>query len=478
MQPIPQMASYNQMAYFCFVKQRAQLWVLAIVLLLSTKAQAQRFQLEHDDYSDSIVWYVRNTGPNWVKPVSLTINWFHTKPDLYIWDANPGPGSARNRITEINKNGNLTFKYKSTQGVGLNDTIYAGQRVPVFYSVNYNTKKTDTVMPANCIMFYHDSLVADGEEPVLPKGAKCDYKRVYLNSHSATSGIHFRSQAWYNLHQDMCQKYGTIQNLFIMVVFDQSTFLPTSAGVIPKCPSGRYGTAFGFPKDSQVYYSFTLSDGKHIDSIINGITDGDYVALVSYPTFSQSTISQMKSRFAPIGLNTDSLIVGPFGNPDVQMVFWGRKGIATSKGKLNTVGRFYKGPASVANLSADHVMIAKQSADELLAWPPCFESLAVVHQPYIPAPIKVGTHSAKTLRTIKASPNPTNHEIHLGLAKQSMDWEIIDATGRILFTTHTNAGNEIIINVAALSSGMYFAESKTDSTQERAHYRTQFIKID
>ena len=478
MQPIPQMASYNQMAYFYFVKQRAQLWALAIFLLLSTTVQAQRFQLEHDDYSDSIVWYVRNTGPNWVKPVSLTINWFHTKPGLYIWDANPGPGSARNRITEINKNGNLTFKYKSTQGVGLNDTIYAGQRVPVFYSVNYNTKKTDTVMPANCIMFYHDSLVADGEEPVLPKGAKCDYKRVYLNSHSATSGIHFRSQAWYNLHQDMCQKYGTIQNLFIMVVFDQSTFLPTSAGVIPKCPSGRYGTAFGFPKDSQVYYSFTLSDGKHIDSIINGITDGDYVALVSYPTFSQSTISQMKSRFAPIGLNTDSLIVGPFGNPDVQMVFWGRKGIATSKGKLNTVGRFYKGPASVANLSADHVMIAKQSADELLAWPPCFESLAVVHQPYIPAPIKVGTHSAKTLRTIKASPNPTNHEIHLGLARQSMDWDIIDATGRIIFTTHTNAGNEIIINVAALSSGMYFAESITDSTQERAHYRTQFIKID
>ena len=478
MQPIPQMASYNQMAYFYFVKQRLNHLILGILFLMSSAAQAQRFQLEHDDYSDSIVWYVRNSGPNWVKPVSLTINWFHTKPGLYIWDANPGPGSARNRITEINKNGNLTFKYKSTQGVGLNDTIYAGQRVPVFYSVNYNTKKTDTVMPANCIMFYHDSLVADGEEPVLPKGAKCDYKRVYLNSHSATSGIHFRSQAWYNLHQDMCQKYGTIQNLFIMVVFDQSTFLPTSAGVIPKCPSGRYGTAFGFPKDSQVYYSFTLSDGKHIDSIINGITDGDYVALVSYPTFSQSTISQMKSRFAPIGLNTDSLIVGPFGNPDVQMVFWGRKGIATSKGKLNTVGRFYKGPASVANLSADHVMIAKQSADELLAWPPCFESLAVVHQPYIPAPIKVGTHSAKTLRTIKASPNPTNHEIHLGLARQSMDWDIIDATGRIIFTTHTNAGNEIIINVAALSSGMYFAESKTDSTQERAHYQTQFIKID
>jgi len=465
------------MAYFCFMKQRAKLWVLGIVLLISTTAQAQRFQLEHDDYSDSIVWYVRNAGPNWVKPVSLTINWFHTKPDLYVWDANPGPASSRNRITEINTNGNLKFRYKSTQGVGINDTIYAGQRIPVFYSVNYNTKKTDTIMPANCIMFYHDSLVADGEEPVLPKGGKCDYKRVFLNSYSATSGIHFRSQAWYNLHQNMCQKYNT-PDLYVMVIFDQNTFKPTSAGVIPKCPSGRYGTAFGFPRDSQIYYSFTLSDGKHIDSIISGITDGDYVALVSYPTFTQYTISKMKSRFAPIGLNTDSLILGPKGSPDVQMVFWGRKGLSTSKGKLNTVGRYYNGGASIVNLGADHIMIANQPTDELKAWPPCYETLALVHQPYIPAPVKVGISSLQSSRNLTASPNPTNHEIHLGLATQSMDWKIIDATGRILFTTHTNVGNEIIINVAALSSGMYFAESITDSTVERAHYRTQFIKID
>ncbi|NBX87685.1 MAG: T9SS C-terminal target domain-containing protein, partial [Bacteroidetes bacterium] len=163
---------------------------------------------------------------------------------------------------------------------------------------------------------------------------------------------------------------------------------------------------------------------------------------------------------------------------DVQMVFWGRKGLATSNGKLNTVGRFFKGGASIVNLSADHVMITKQPTDQLKAWPPCFETLAIVHQPYIPAPIKVGTHSPNLTRSIKATPNPTNHEINLGLATQSMDWKIIDATGRILFTTHTNAGNEIIINVAALSSGMYFAESITDSTIERAHYRTQFIKID
>jgi len=55
MQPIPQIASYNQMAYFYFVKQRLNHWILWILFLMSSAAQAQRFQLEHDDYSDSIV---------------------------------------------------------------------------------------------------------------------------------------------------------------------------------------------------------------------------------------------------------------------------------------------------------------------------------------------------------------------------------------------------------------------------------------
>lgn len=81
------------MVYFCSVKHRLQPWIFGLVLLLSSRAQGQRFQIEHDDYSDSVVWYVRNTGTAWVKPTSMTINWFHTKPDLYVWDANPGPAS-------------------------------------------------------------------------------------------------------------------------------------------------------------------------------------------------------------------------------------------------------------------------------------------------------------------------------------------------------------------------------------------------
>lgn len=467
------------MAYFCLVKHRLQHWLLAIFLLLSSAAQAQRFQIEHEDYSDSVIWYVRNTGPRWVKPTSMTINWFHTKPDLYVWDANPGPASYRNRITEINKNGNLTFKYKSTQGVGISDTLYPGQRIPVFYSVNYNTTKTDTIMPANGILFYHDSLVRDGEESVLPKGASCSYERIYLKSYAKTSNVHYRSPVWFSIAQDVCQKYAITPDLFILVVFDQKTFKPTSAGVIPKCPSGRYGTAFGYPKDSIIYYSFTLNDGPHIDSIINGITDGDYVALVSYPTFSQYSISKMKTRFAPIGLNTDSLIVGPFGQPDVQMVFWGRKGLASNKGRLNTAGRFFKPPGgSIVSLGADHVMITNQATDQLAAWPPCFDVLAVVHQPYIPAPIKIGTKTLSAPLAVLAYPNPAQSQISLE-TPTPVRWHFTDAMGRTVHThpIHAEASTQNQIAVDQWSAGLYFGWGESTAPGSTARYRTQFLKV-
>ena len=467
------------MAYFCLVKHRTQHWFLAILLLLSSAAQAQRFQIEHEDHSDSVVWFVRNTGPRWVKPTSMTINWFHTKPDLYVWDANPGPASYRNRITEINKNGNLTFKYKSTQGVGISDTLYPGQRIPVFYSVNYNTTKTDTIMPANGILFYHDSLVRDGEESVLPKGASCSYERIYLKSYAKTSNVHYRSPVWFSIAQDVCQKYAFAPDLFILVVFDQKTFKPTSAGVIPKCPSGRYGTAFGYPKDSIIYYSFTLNDGPHIDSIINGITDGDYVALVSYPTFSQYSISKMKSRFAPIGLNTDSLIVGPFGQPDVQMVFWGRKGLASNKGRLNTAGRFFKPPGgSIVSLGADHVMITNQATDQLAAWPPCFDVLAVVHQPYIPAPIKIGTKTLSAPLAVIAYPNPAQSQISLE-TPTPVRWHFTDAMGRPVTanTSESTATTQQTLDVAHWSAGVYFGWSEGVAGSTSPRYRTQFVKI-
>lgn len=473
------------MCYFRKVKRTNLGWIFGLLMCLmlstTTVANAQRFQLEHEDHSDSVIWFVRNTTNQWVKPTSITINWFHTKPDLYVWDAFAGPASYRNRIPEINKSGKYTFRYKSTQGVGINDTIYAGQRIPVFYSVNYNTTNTDTIMPANCIMFYHDSLVRDGEEIVVPKGASCDYKRVYINSFAEKSGVHFRSPVWFSLNRDVCQPYLKTTNLFVMVIFDQKTFMPTSAGVIPKCPSGRFGTAFGYPIDSQIYYSFTLSDKGHIDSIISGITDGDYVALASYPNFDRTAISKLKTAFAPIGLNTDSLIIGPDGSSDTQLVFWGRKGLSISNGRLNTKGRFNKGSGSIVNLTADQIMIKNQASDELAGYAPCFETVAIIHQPYIPAPIKVNTKALQTIQPIACRPNPAKTTIDLGISPADLQWQFFDATGRPVMSKTFQKMESAILNIEELSSGLYFgkaSETRTISTLTTHQYRTQFIKID
>jgi hypothetical protein len=66
----------------------------------------------------------------------------------------------------------------------------------------------------------------------------------------------------------------------------------------------------------------------------------------------------------------------------------------------------------------------------------------------------------------------------LGVADYSVDWHFRDAAGRLVMSAQFTQGSEMTITVSSLSPGMYFGEAKTDTLQERTHWRTQFIKID
>jgi hypothetical protein len=145
---------------------------------------------------------------------------------------------------------------------------------------------------------------------------------------------------------------------------------------------------------------------------------------------------------------------------------------------LNTVGRFFKSGASIVNLAADHIMFPNQPTDQLAAWPPCFETLAIVHQPYIPAPIKAGTTVHSFSRNRIATPNPTSNEITLGTTEIPMDWHILDATGRQMLSLHFDANSLISIPVSTLAPGLYFGESTTQTASGRVHWQTQFVKMD
>lgn len=395
-------------------------------LFASINLKAQDFTFEHQDNSDSVIWFVKNNTTHWVKPTALTLNWFHMKPSLLIWDASNGGASYSNTLKEKTKGSNCTFQFKTTRGVGINDTIWPNQRIPVLYSVNYDAIKSDTVMPANAILFYKDSTTKDGEIEVMPPSTACNFKRVFTNSFGNAQGVHFRSGNWTSLNQGVCQAPGYI---CIMVIFDQSTFKPTSAGILPKCPSGRLIKAFGYPIDSQVYYSFQLTETSHIDSLVNAITNGDYVAFVSWPGFNLSEFSALKKTFSKIGMETDSLKVGPFGNADNQFTFWGRKGLKPGEGRLNALGRLNNGNASFRPLSSDHVMIKGQAANQLSPYSACYESLIVIHQPYVPEP-KISTNRFSLIPII-AHPNPADKNFEIPPTLESIDWTIINSTGQL-----------------------------------------------
>ena len=160
------------------------------------------------------------------------------------------------------------------------------------------------------------------------------------------------------------------------------------------------------------------------------------------------------------------------------MVFWGRKGLNVSKGRLNTIGRFQKGPASIVSLTADHVMITNQATDQLAAWPPCFDVLAVVHQPYIPAPIKIGTKTLSATLAVLAYPNPTQSHISLE-TPTPVRWHFTDAMGRPVAsnTSESTATTQQTLDVAHWSAGVYFGWSEGVAGSTSPRYRTQFVKI-
>jgi hypothetical protein len=123
-------------------------------------------------------------------------------------------------------------------------------------------------------------------------------------------------------------------------------------------------------------------------------------------------------------------------------------------------------------------MITNQATDQLAAWPPCFDVLAVVHQPYIPAPIKIGTKTLSAPLAVLAYPNPAQSQISLE-TPTPVRWHFTDAMGRPVHThpIHAEASTQNQIAVDQWSAGLYFGWGESTAPGSTTRYRTQFLKI-
>lgn len=406
--------------------------------------QAQDYSLQSVQYSDSTVWYIHNHTGKWVKPSSLTLNWFHQKQSLVIWPYKYEPGYFLQTLEQSTSGRNWSWKYKSSHGLSISDTIYPGDSLPVLISVNYDVNDPDTVMPANVTLYFRDSITRGQVHQIIPSGSSCSFKQLFLSSYFDKAGIKYGSHYLPSLHEGGCLEASTWGNGYLMV-FNEQTLQPALAGTMfPRCDAGRLWSTFGYAKDSQLFYSFNFSETSYFDSLIDAISPGDYVALVSYAGASWSF--QHASALAKLGFDVDKA-------ESMQHVLLGRKGLPLGRALYTGFGAPM---ASLKWVGMDAVMIPGQSGDSLKPYPDCYESLVRIHEPYIPEVKDTSSNGLFSLPAIEwtLAPNPADQSIRLNSPVGISAWTLMDVQGRSLAG---ECGNEIFS--AKLPNGVYLLQA-------------------
>lgn len=424
-----------------------RIYIVSIFLLFCSLACAQDFTFEYQNLDDSTLWFVKNNTANPVKPTSVTLNWYHMKPYFVAWNNDPDQPFYNSTNREMNVGFKYSWKYKTTYGCSIGDTIPAGGRIQVAMTVNYDENNSDTVMPANVTLFVN-KVTGFEELEVIPQGSTCGFKRIYLNSYFKNQGISYFSTVWTPITTGNC-----VDGLgMLMVPFNGFNLKPTPSAVMPQCANGRLWTSYGYPRDSQLYYDGTESDITYWKQVIQGLDPGDYLAFASHVTVSKSFIENLKSEFESIGVDVDKLVNG-WSSSSAQLLLLGRKGVG--KGKAGLVFSPIISNASPKSVVGNFVMIKDQATDEMKPYPQCYEAISVVHKPYIPDTSWVSVREQSV--RIRISPNPVEDDCFVRLNKPVSGYLLVNAMGQTVKGEVFNVmATDFSIPMAELSVGLYY----------------------
>jgi hypothetical protein len=293
---------------------------------------------------------------------------------------------------------------------------------------------------------------------------------------SKSDGIRLGSNSWFQMHE------GSKNNLWgyngystIAILFDATTLKPYWVhSVYPQNAAGRMIKDFGYPIDSQVFYQFNIYNSKYIgmqtlDSIIDGMSTGDYIAIVSYSQWSGGNANAangykefgcLKKSFESSGLNMDNLF------PGCSYSLLGRKGLGVGKAKFNVNHICNPAIYSVFNLKT--ALISNAPTSELYDYPSCYEKYVYKLSPYVPKP-HIGLNKIET--KLHVYPNPSfEGQWTISLPQGSEKMEVVDALGRILFVkNHLNTLTSFELSVKDLNNsnakGVYIGRVFNQSNQ-------------
>ena len=434
--------------------KRISVLILCFLIISFAKAQ-KKFQIVASHNKDSVVWYIKNLNKDSVKLGSASLDFFYQTPNLMIW---PYWYFGGNRYYQrIGKfcGQKYCWKYKTEIGMGLDAWVQPGDSFPIISGDNYAAKEFDTLMMANFQLYWVDTFGISHKTLVTPPGTTCAYEPIFLSAwDSPDKGIKQGSHVNFQMHEGS-KNYLFGNNVVIAVLFDNYTLKPYwVSSVFPQNPAGRMIKDFGYPVDSQVFYQFKLTneyDEKTgtLDSIIDGMNTGDYIAMVSYNSFEFDT-AYFKTVFAKIGVDMKSFYGG--GQCFTMM---GRKGLPVGKAQVKLNPNIFVG------VTMKIPIIKQQPINECLDYASCYEKFVFKLNPYVNKP-RISNSNIK-VEKLKVWPNPsTKGNWNIQLPQGAFQIEIFDIAGKKIHMQNIPcASRGITLNASDFElenqHGLYFA---------------------
>lgn len=397
--------------------------VLILCFLIMSYANAQnKFQIVANHDKDSVVWYIKNLNKDSIKLGAATLDFFYQTQNLMIWPYEYFGGNRYYQRTGKFCGEKYCWKYKTEIGMGLDAWVKPGDSFPIISGDNYAAKDFDTLMMANFELYWSDTSGISHKTIVTPSGSTCAYESLFLSAGDLPDkGIKKGSNAYFQMHEGS-KKYLFGSNIAIAILFDNYTLKPYwVSSVFPQNPAGQMWKDFGYPIDSQVFYQFRMANSLNkktgtLDSIIDGMNTGDYIALVSYNTYNIDS-NDYRSVFAKIGVNVASLKGGQC------FTILGRKDLPIGKAQVKIAGD------PLAGSSLKIPIIKQQPTNECLNYASCFEKYVFKLNPYVHKPhLKV---NKSRVSQMKIWPNPSESGVwNIQIPQDAFNLEVLDITGK------------------------------------------------
>lgn len=398
-----------------------------------------QFSLSTYVNKDTCYYKVTNTGNDTFVAKRFSLLIFNQKSDLLIEPGNSTFGVEQFQYTGSFYGKSYRFNHKTIQQHPLYDTFYPGTALKVLKLVNTGSF-TDTVLGAAITL----SALKIGDlkpqkYPLYPEGtAPCGFTNLFLNSGGSNTGIGYESFS--AIQEDLNECVGGV----VVKCYDGNTGKQTGvANVIPMCSGGRLHTFYGAAKDSSLYHSFAFdstNSAPGFDTLVNGMKQGDYLAVYTTGPFRLNTLSLRNSSLNKIGLG-DPMLDTTYG----LTVFVGRKGLAKNKGKM----AWCQSSHLNCKTSVAYTLSLGNSNNEMYDYPECYETLFTKLTRFTNSGVR------KTLTEKTAVfPNPS----HTGwMLKHTQKPMVYNLQGQLIQTEIEQSGNQIKINATGLKPGIYLA---------------------